>query len=203
MEENRIDISYGNRLNEQIAKVKKMKKQPPIDAWSKIEIGKRAIASVYKESPDYLLYRKMTEDGGVVLARMTNKSSTKNVAYKVNMDIKITPIIEDSTNISFWGYKDEKRTWLYSDAYCSRDDSNNYDCGLLGGVCAMKKFDWENWFDYFFLTLTIIAVLAAVVNVIFLIVISNEMKIAIAITGIAVLFSGTIAYFLVKHNEKS
>ena len=43
----------------------------------------------------------MTEDGGVVLARMTNKSSTKNVAYKVTMDIKITPIIEDSTNISF------------------------------------------------------------------------------------------------------
>lgn len=101
MEENRIDISYGNRLNEQIAKVKKMKKQPPIDAWSKIEIGKRAIASMYKESPDYLIYRKMTEDGGVVLARMTNKSSTKNVAYKVNMDIKITPIIEDATNISF------------------------------------------------------------------------------------------------------
>lgn len=101
MKEKRIDISYGNRLNEQIAKVKKMKKKPPIDAWSKIEIGKRAIASVYKESPDYLLYRKMTEDGGVVLARMTNKSSTKNVAYKVNMDIKITPIIEDSTNISF------------------------------------------------------------------------------------------------------
>lgn len=203
MEENRIDISYGNRLNEQIAKVKKMKKQPPIDAWSKIEIGKRAIASVYKESPDYLLYRKMTEDGGVVLARMTNKSSTKNVAYKVNMDIKITPIIEDSTNISFWGYKDEKRTWLYSDAYCSRNDSNNYDCGLLGGVCAMKKFDWKNWFDYFFLTLTIIAVLATVVSVIFLIVISNEMKIAIAIIGIAVLFSGTIAYFLVKHGKKS
>ena len=27
MKENRIDISYGNRLNEQIAKVKKMKKQ--------------------------------------------------------------------------------------------------------------------------------------------------------------------------------
>lgn len=73
----------------------------------------------------------------------------------------------------------------------------------MGGVCAMKKFDWKNWFDYFFLTLTIIAVLATVVSVIFLIVISNEMKIAIAIIGGAVLFSGTIAYFLVKHGKKS
>lgn len=67
----------------------------------------------------------------------------------------------------------------------------------------MKKFDWENWFDYFFLILAIIAVLATVVRVIFLIVISNEMKIAIAIIGGAVLFSGMMAYFLVKHNEKS
>ena len=67
----------------------------------------------------------------------------------------------------------------------------------------MRKFDWKNWSDYFFLTLTIIAVLATVVSVIFLIIISDEMKIAIAIIGGAVLFSGTIAYFLVKHDKKS
>lgn len=73
----------------------------------------------------------------------------------------------------------------------------------MGGVCAMKKFDWKNWFDYFFLTLTIIVVLATVISIIFLIVVSKEIRIAIAIIGIAVLFSGTIAYFLVKHGKKS
>ena len=199
MKENRIDISYGNRLNEQIAKVKKMKKQPPIDAWSKIEIGKRAIASVYKESPDYLLYRKMTGDGGVVLARMTNKSSTKNVAYKVNMDIKITPIIEDSTNISFWGYKDEKRTWLYSDAYCSRNDSDNYDCGLLGGVCVMKKFDWNSFLNYFGNIFFIIIVSIAIGVIICATVVSSFMRLLFSL----VIFCGSLAYILTKHDEKS
>lgn len=202
MEENRIDISYGNRLNEQIAKVKKMKKQPPIDAWSKIEIGKRAIASVYKESPDYLLYRKMTEDGGVVLARMTNKSSTKNVAYKVTMDIKITPIIEDSTNISFWGYRDEKRTGLSSNADCSRNDSDNYDRGLLGGVCAMKKIDWNDFEFYFMLAVSWTIILGVICGFIYYWVTSSAWLSFCAIVGLLVFWS-LIAYFLAKHDKKS
>lgn len=80
---------------------------------------------------------------------------------------------------------------------------NSNDNCLLGGVLVMRNFDWKNWFDYFFLTFTIVAVLATVISIIFLIVVSKEIRIAIAIIGIAVLFSGTIAYFLVKHNEKS
>ena len=67
----------------------------------------------------------------------------------------------------------------------------------------MRNFDWKNWFDYFFLTFTIVAVLATVISIIFLIVVSKEIRIAIAIIGIAALFSGIIAYFLVKHDKKS
>lgn len=52
MKQNRIDISYGNRLSEQIAKIKKMKKQPRINSWDKIDIAKIAVRSMYKEGPD-------------------------------------------------------------------------------------------------------------------------------------------------------
>lgn len=97
MKQNRIDISYGNRLSEQIAKIKKMKKQPRINSWDKIDIAKIAVRSMYKEGPDCLIYRKMPDDNTVVLARMTNESSSKSIAYRVQMDIKVTPLIEDSS----------------------------------------------------------------------------------------------------------
>lgn len=68
-----------------------------INSWDKIDIAKIAVRSMYKEGPDGLIYRKMPDDNTVILAKMTNESSSKNIAYRVQMHIKVTPLIEDLT----------------------------------------------------------------------------------------------------------
>lgn len=73
----------------------------------------------------------------------------------------------------------------------------------MGGVCAMKKFDWEDFEYYFALSLTVIMNLALVGLIIYMFMKSSSTRLfAIFIVG-AVMISGTIAYFLVKHGKKS
>lgn len=73
----------------------------------------------------------------------------------------------------------------------------------MGGVCAMKKFDWKNFEYYFVLSLTVIMNLALVGLIIYMFMESSSTRLFATFIVGAVVISGTIAYSLVKHNEKS
>lgn len=65
----------------------------------------------------------------------------------------------------------------------------------------MKKFDWKDFEYYFALSLTVIMSLALVGLIISMFMESSRLF-ATFIVG-AVVISGTIAYFLAKHDKKS
>lgn len=100
--------------------------------------------------------------------------------------MRLTLVSEDMEN--------EKRTRLNSNAYCSRNGSDNYDCGLLGGVCAMKKIDWNDFGFYFMLVASLTIILGVICIVIYYWVTSSAWFSFYVIVGLLVFWS-LIAYF--------
>lgn len=77
----------------------------------------------------------------------------------------------------------------------------NDNC-LLGGVCAMKKIDWNDFRFYFLLVALLTIVLGVICVVIYYWVTSSAWLSFYVIVGLLVFWS-VIAYFLAKHDEKS
>ena len=76
---------------------------------------------------------------------------------------------------------------------------NSNDNCLLGGVLAMRKFDWNSFLNYFGNIFFIIIVSIAIGVIICATVVSSFMRLLVSL----VIFCGSIAYILTKHDEKS
>lgn len=75
----------------------------------------------------------------------------------------------------------------------------NDNC-LLGGVLAMRKFDWKKYWDMFDIAFHIVGTFVFLFFIIGGIIFSETMRFLVTFIAILLIICGIIAYFLTKHD---